>query len=122
MAVIIFRTKINESVRRKGNSFNPEVALQQRAELKDLFKRVGVNYWKSARSLDARMVHILEGTHEQATMLEQILSASGAYEDISIEIMEEMDLVLSRAAQVRKLAGTFVPPNRDEIDRMLLDE
>ena len=55
-------------------------------------------------------------------MLEQILSASGAYEDISIEIMEEMDLVLSRAAQVRKLAGTFVPPNRDEIDRMLLDE
>ena len=55
-------------------------------------------------------------------MMEQVLSATGAYEEVEAEILEVVEDVKSRSDRVRKLAGSFQNPNRDEIDRMLLDE
>ena len=54
--------------------------------------------------------------------MEQVLSATGAYEEVEAEILEVVEDVKSRSDRVRKLAGSFRNPNRDEIDRMLLDE
>ena len=55
-------------------------------------------------------------------MLQQVLSASGAFDSLEFEILEDMEDVLSRSAKVQRLASSFRAPNEDEIDRMLLDE
>ena len=81
-----------------------------------------MNRVRTARSLNGRLVHILEGPPEGAIMMEQVLSATGAYEEVEAEILEVVEDVKSRSDRVRKLAGSFQNPNRDEIDRMLLDE
>ena len=87
-----------------------------------LFDELGIRQIKSRRSLDDRIVRILEGAPEQAMMLQQVLSSTGAYDSLEAEILEDVDDVLARSDQVQRLAKSFRPPNQDEIDRMLLEE
>ena len=122
MALIIFRTKAGETLRQKGGTFTPEEGQRQRAAWKKLFEEVGLTRLRSARSLDGRLVHVLEGPAEGAMMMEQVLSASGAYEEVEAEVLELGEDVMARADKVRKLATSFRNPNEDEIDRMLLEE
>ena len=122
MALIIFRTKAGEILRQKGGTFNLEEGERQGAAWRKLFQEVGLNRVRTARSLNGRLVHILEGPPEGAIMMEQVLSATGAYEEVEAEILEVVEDVKSRSDRVRKLAGSFRNPNRDEIDRLLLDE
>ena len=123
MAIIILRTRASEHVQRKGVLFDPELRSKVRDVVFKLFEDVGVRRWNSGRSSDGCLVHILEGTQADATMIEQVLSASAAYSSVSFEILENIQTVVSRAARVQKLAASFNPPqNQDEIDRMLLEE
>ena len=122
MATIIFRIRPSESVRRQGTSFDPEHAAERRSALIALFDELGIRQIKACKSLDDRTVRILEGAPEQAMMLQQVLSATGAYDSLEAEILEDVDDVLARSDQVQRLAKSFRPPNQDEIDRLLLEE
>ena len=122
MATIIFRIRPSEAVRRQGTSFDPEHAAERRSALMALFDELGIRQIKACKSLDDRTVRILEGAPEQAMMLQQVLSATGAYDSLEAEILEDIDDVLARSGQVQRLAKSFRPPNQDEIDRMLFDE
>ena len=122
MAVIIFRVRQAETVRRSGASFDPDMAAERQKAMHDLFDELGIRQIKSCRSLDDRVVRILEGAPEQAMMLQQVLSSTGAYGSLEAEILEDVDDVLARSDQVQRLAKSFRPPNQDEIDRMLLEE
>ena len=123
MAIIFLRTRASEHVQRKGVLFDPELCSKVRDVVFKLFENVGVRRWNSGLSSDACLVHILEGTRADATMIAQVLSASVACSSVSFEILEDVQTVVSRAAQVQKLAALFNPPqNQDEIDRMLPEE
>ena len=122
MAVIIFRVRQAETVRRSGGSFDPDMAAERQKAMHALFDELGIRQIKSCRSLDDRIVRILEGAPEQAMMLQQVLSSTGAYDSLEAEILEDVDDVLARSDQVQRLARSFRPPNQDEIDRILLDE
>jgi len=122
MATIIFRIRPSEAVRRQGTSFDPEHAAERRSALMALFDELGIRQIKACKSLDDRTVRILEGAPEQAMMLQQVLSATGAYDSLEAEILEDIDDVLARSDQVQRLAKSFRPPNQDEIDRLLLEE
>ena len=122
MATIIFRIRPSEAVRRQGTSFDPEHAAERRSALIGLFDELGIRQIKACKSLDDRTVRILEGAPEQAMMLQQVLSATGAYDSLEAEILEGVDDVLARSDQVQRLAKSFRPPNQDEIDRLLLEE
>ena len=122
MATIIFRIRPSEAVRRQGTSFDPEHAAERRSALMALFDELGIRQIKACKSLDDRTVRILEGAPEQAMMLQQVLSATGAYDSLEAEILEDIDNVLARSDQVQRLAKSFRPPNQDEIGRLLLEE
>ena len=122
MALIIFRLKAGETLRRKGGTYTPEEFNRQRQAMLQLIKDIGLERVRGARSLNGRMVLVLEGPAEGAMMMEQVLSASGAYEEVEAEVLELADDVIARRDKVRKLAASFRDPNEDEIDRMLLDE
>ena len=119
MAIIICRARPTETVRRKGASFDPTLAAERREAMQMLYKELGIQQLRICKSLDDRTVRIFEGAPEQAMMLQQVLSASGAFDSLEFEILED---ILSRSAKVQRLASSFRPPNEDEIDRMLLDE
>ena len=122
MAIIICRARPTETVRRKGASFDPTLAAERREAMQMLYKELGIQQLRICKSLDDRTVRIFEGAPDQAMMLQQVLSASGAFDSLEFEILEDMEDVLSRSAKVQRLASSFRPPNEDEIDRMLLDE
>ena len=122
MAIIICRARPNETVRRKGVSFDPSQAAERKEVMQALYKELGIHQLRVCKSLDDRIVRIFEGSPEQAMMLQQILSASGAFDSLELEILEDMEDVLSRSAKVQRLAASFRAPNEDEIDRMLLDK
>ena len=106
----------------RGVSFDPSQAAERKEVMQALYKELGIHQLPVCKSLDDRIVRIFEGSPEQAMMLQQILSASGAFDSLELEILEDMEDVLSRSAKVQRLASSFRAPNEDEIDRMLLDK
>ena len=123
MAIITLRTRASEHVKRKGVLFDPELRFKVGDMVFKLFEGVGVRRCNSGRSSDGFLVHILQRTQADATMIEQVLSASAAYSSGSFEILEDIQTVVSWATRVQKLAASFNPPqNQDEIDLLLLEE
>ena len=55
MAVIIFRVRQAETVRRSGASFDPDMAAERQKAMHDLFDELGIRQIKSCRSLDDRV-------------------------------------------------------------------
>ena len=76
MAVIIFRVRQAETVRRSGASFDPDMAAERQKAMHDLFDELGIRQIKSCRSLDDRVVRILEGAPEQAMTKEDAPTSS----------------------------------------------
>ena len=122
MVVIIFRVRQIETVRRLGASFDPDMAVERQKAMHDLFDELGIRQIRSCRSLGDRVLRILEGAPEQAMMLQQVVSSTGAYDSLEAEILEDVDDVLARSDQAQRIAKSLRPPNQDEIDRMTLEE
>ena len=123
MAIVILRFKPAEAVRRKGLHFAViKYARERLATFTKLVESVGLSVWQIGRTLDDRNVVIMEGSADEVMMLQQVMSATGAFDSIEAEIIEHFDAILTRAERVRKIAADYRPPNEDEIDRMLLDE
>ena len=87
MAVIIFRARQAETVRRSGARFDPDMAAKRQKPMHDLFYELGTRQIKSCRSLENRVVRILEGAPEQAMILQQVPSSTGAYDSLEAEIL-----------------------------------
>tara|TARA_B100000989_G_scaffold208689_1_gene158278 strand:+ start:327 stop:701 length:375 start_codon:yes stop_codon:yes gene_type:complete len=123
VAIVILRFKPAEAVRRKGLHFaDIKYARERLATFTKLVESVGLSVWQIGRTLDDRNVVIMEGSADEVMMLQQVMSATGAFDSIEAEIIEHFDAILTRAERVRKIAADYRPPNEDEIDRMLLDE
>ena len=73
------------------------------------------------RSTSGEAVNILRGPAEKVVLMQQIMDRTGAYASLEAEILETIDELSEHEELARKIAPKFIPPNQDEIDRMLLD-
>ncbi|MEC8028079.1 MAG: hypothetical protein VX170_10450 [Pseudomonadota bacterium] len=67
-------------------------------------------------------VVMIEGAAEAAALARTIYHRSGAFSTVEVDILHsarELKTIFEKADDFEKL---YVPANRDEIDRMLLDE
>ena len=67
-------------------------------------------------------VALLEGDPSLQLSVYQTLNWSGAFEYVTCEVLLPSDEIASSRVLAEKLGARFNAPNRDEIDRMLLDE
>ena len=65
---------------------------------------------------------IAEGDPEKAILVEVSAMATGAFSSAVSEIIATPEDFLEQSETAAELAERFDSPNRDEIDRMLLDE
>ena len=52
--------------------------------------------------------------------MQQIMDRTGAYASLEAEILETIEELSEPNELARKIARKFIPPDQDEIDRMLL--
>ena len=71
---------------------------------------------------EGEMVAQLEGPAERVMVLHQVLNWSGAFDHVRSEILIPSEDMSGYRPIAEDLAADFAPPNRDEIDRMLLEE
>ena len=50
------------------------------------------------------------------------MDKTGVYESITCEVLEPVAALIKADEDLKTVAPTFVPPDQDEIDRMLLNE
>ena len=67
-------------------------------------------------------VMIVEGSLEQIARIKALLRRSGAFSSIAVDILYSLRELTRDRAAVMDLETVWKPSNRDEIDRMLLDE
>ena len=65
---------------------------------------------------------IAEGDPQKMVAAEIIAMATGGYASAQCEVITTPEEFLEEAQSAAELTATFDAPNRDEIDRMLLDE
>ena len=70
MAIIICRARPNETLRRQGLSFDPSQAAERKEVMQALYNELGIHQLRVCKSLDDRIVRIVEGSPEQAMMLQ----------------------------------------------------
>ena len=71
---------------------------------------------------DGFIYTILEGKPEIMTDLHFIGKATGSFQYIEVKLLISSEEFRARSRQVGEQVNKFDAPNRDEIDRMLLDE
>ena len=67
-------------------------------------------------------VTCVEGPTETATIIKQVMLSTGAYDTIETDVLVTVEELTDNRPRVEKLAASFRPPDRDEIDNLLLDE
>ena len=91
-------------------------------EAKDFLEKsggtvVGVYYAISR----CELVGIVECTPRQVTAIEMACMATNAFVSIEVEAWVSPDLRVASMDDASKISGNLNAPNRDEIDRMLLE-
>ena len=119
MATMILRASLTE------DSFKNllERDTGRRDIIKALVERVGLKFvaiYFSATK--ANFMVIVEGDPSKLPALELIYLSSGGYVGLESEVMYDPEEWQKIRDLARKVAPSFEAPNRDEIDRMLLDE
>ena len=71
---------------------------------------------------DGFIYTIIEGKPEIMTDLHFIGKATGAFEYIEVKLLISVEEFRARSKEIGEEVNNFDAPNRDEIDRMLLDE
>ncbi len=119
MALIMMRSQYNEAGF-KGTASDPTNRREAGAAG---FKRMGWElkemYYLPAT---AQWVMICEGDPKKMVAAEISLMATGGFASAQCEVIVTPEEFLEEAQSAAKLTATFDAPNRDEIDRMLLDE
>ena len=64
---------------------------------------------------------MVEGDLNELGVRESTLRESGGFEAIEIEQIMTSDEIIEVMGRAKSLAGDYAAPNRDEIDRMLLE-
>ena len=119
MALIMMRTQFNEAGF-KGIASDPRnrrkaavLGFKQIGwELKDMFYLPATTQW----------MMIAEGDPKKMVAAEITAMATGGYASAQCEVITTPEEFLEEAQSAAELTATFDAPNRDEIDRMLLDE
>ena len=119
MALIMMRTQFNEAGF-KGIASDPrnrrEAAIagfkRMGWELRDMFYLPATTQW---------MV-IAEGDPKTVVAAEITAMATGGYASAQCEVITTPEEFLEKAQSAAELTATFYTPNRDEIDRIQLEE
>ena len=122
MAFILLRFRQSEQVRR-AFADNPNFAQERIDALHELTVRCGFEFIDIARSVSTgEIVVAMRGSADNVILIQQVLDRTGAYDSLRAEILETVERLRENRSRVDEIGKTFSPPNRDEIDRMLLDE
>ena len=122
MAFILLRFRQSEQVRR-AFADNPNFAQERNEALHELVGRCGFEFIDIARSVSTgEIVVAMRGSADNVILIQQVLDRTGAYDSLKAEILETVERLRENRSYVDEIGKTFSPANRDEIDRMLLDE
>ena len=122
MAFILLRFRQSEQVRR-AFADNPNFARERTDALHELVGRCGFEFIDIARSVSTgEIVVAMRGSADNVILIQQVLDRTGAYDSFKAEILETVERLRENRSHVDEIGKTFSPANRDEIDRMLLDE
>ena len=121
MATILVRNRFsNEGMKglvdRRGDD-NREVATRNAFEL------IGVELksWYFSTE-DASAVLVVEGDAKKIPLIEAWALASGVFTQTHAEVLIPVSEFSEALGELSQVFGAYDAPNRDEIDRMLLDE
>ena len=119
MALILLRTKwSNEGF--KGMVTSPS---NRRKATEEAFKTIGWKLRDIYLCLGSETWHILaEGDPSKMIQAEILCRASGGCDSAEAEIVVTPEEFFDAASEMFQKIAEFDAPNRDEIDRMLLDE
>ena len=65
---------------------------------------------------------MIKGDPEKTFLAEMVMTASGGFTSVETETLITADEMLEYQKEAGRLTNRYDAPNRDEIDRMLLDE
>ena len=119
MALIMMRTQFNEAGF-KGIASDPRNRREAATagfkrmgwELRDIYYLPATNQW----------MLIAEGDPKKMVAAEISTMATGGYSSAQCEVITTPEEFLEEAQSAAELTATFDAPNRDEIDRKLLEE
>ena len=121
MATILIRARFREESMRNMKDAN--WALEREENNRRLCEAIGCRFISFFLSLGTgEGVVMIEGAAEAAALALTIYHRSGAFSTVEVDILHsarELKTIFEKADDFEKL---YVPANRDEIDRMLLDE
>ena len=119
MALILVKTRYNsEGFRGIANDPSDRRAASEAGfaaanwQLRDMYFLPSSSEW----------LMIVEGDPENMVAMEVSIMSSGAFEYAHCEVIVTPEAFLTQTQQAGKLAAKYDAPNRDEIDRVLLDD
>ncbi len=119
MALILLRTKWNNEAF-KGMVASPT---NRRKATEEAFQTIGWKLRHIYLCIASETWHILaEGDPSKMIQAEILCRASGGYDSAEAEIVVTPEEFFDAASEMSQKIAEFDAPNRDEIDRMLLDE
>ena len=122
MAVFLIRVRYSETSI-KTMAQNPKTPLERKATMQRLCDDLDCKLLGVYLSLvTGEGVTCVEGPTETATIIQQVMLSTGAYDTIETDVLVTVEELTENRPRVEKLAASFRPPDRDEIDNLLLDE
>ncbi len=90
-----------------------------KAHFKKLGAELKAQYFSTT---DGYIYTIIEGDPSILPMMHFTSKGTGGFQHMEAKLLIETHDLADHAKKAGELFGSFSPPNRDEIDRMLLDE
>ncbi|MDC2993017.1 MAG: hypothetical protein VX168_10625 [Pseudomonadota bacterium] len=121
MAIIEVRTRFTEDAKRKMASVSG--TSDRVGAMREIAGEIGLELIAGfySTSHDEGIAH-LSGDPSKIPLLQTILNGSGAYEYARSDILIEGSEMSQLRETAKHIQSKFDAPNRDEIDRMLLEE
>ncbi|MEC8564264.1 MAG: hypothetical protein VXY90_10270 [Pseudomonadota bacterium] len=123
MAIMLVRNKISPEGMRGFTSDNDLDGEGREEMVRTALSAIGVElkqvYFSGG---DGSAVLIVEGDAEKIPVLEAWAMSTGAFSSTQAEVLIPLKEFVRAAKSVGKVYDLYDAPNRDEIDRMLLDE
>ena len=119
MAIIQLRAQFNDQGF-KGLVNNPH---DRKAATEKFSEKIGfklLNYYFAPATGSA--VVTFEGDPKKMPLLEMIIMESGSFLTCGVEILTPVEELMEMQVTANSLTSEYDAPNRDEIDRMLLEE
>ena len=119
MRLIIIRMRYNESARR---SMRNDAGMSRVRIFQSLCDELGFKMVDGGRSTLGDAVYVVRGPAEKVGLLQRTMDHSGGYDEMTAEFIDPWEDVGATAREASRLGQRFIPPDQDEIDRLLLDE